>query len=94
MTRREELLALADRVRGWRTLDKRPSGGETMCAGCWDRSNHNTHADQNIPEGRPVFWGHPHPEYGDCDAYCAQCTEEDIDAIEATDWRALAEAEQ
>jgi hypothetical protein len=88
---REELMAQAERVRRWRSLGEEPSDGTTLCAGCWDRSNYNVHADNNIPKGQPVFWNAPHPEYGDCDAYCAQCVEGDIAAIEATDWRALAE---
>ena len=73
---------LSERLRGWRILSKRKSGGETMCAGCWDRSEHDTSADHDIPSGDPVFYSPPHPEYGDCDAYCVRCTLEDAESYE------------
>lgn len=79
----EQLVALQERVRGWRTLGDKPSDGQTMCAGCWDRSEHNTEADHDIPKGDPVFYSNPHPECGDCDAYCVKCVAEDADAMEA-----------
>lgn len=74
----------AHRIRGWRFLGKRRSNGEVMCAGCWDRSDHDTEAEHDIPPGHPVFWSVPHPEYGDCDAYCLACVAED-----ARDWEII-----
>lgn len=80
------LLALAEaldkKLGGWRTLGDRRSDGEVMCAGCWDRSDHDTEADHEIPAGDPIFWTQPHPEYGDCDAYCFKCVVEDAEAWE------------
>lgn len=78
--------ALAKAVHGWRSLGERKSDGDGMCAGCWDRSDHNTEVDHNIPPGQPVFWTSPHPEYGDCDAYCLACVAED-----ARDWEIITE---
>jgi hypothetical protein len=77
-----DLEQLANVLSGWRSLGERPSDGEVMCAGCWDRSEHDTEADHDIPRGAPVFWSSPHPEYDDCDAYCASCAAEDAHAYE------------
>ena len=79
---------LAKAVRGWRSLGPRKSDGEVMCAGCWDRSEHDTEADHDIPPGAHVFWTNAHPEYGDCDAYCVKCVAED-----ARDNEIISEAE-
>lgn len=77
-----QIASLSQSVRGWRTLGLRKSNGETMCAGCWDRSDHDTEADHDIPVGQPVWWSTPNPEYGDCDAYCTQCVIEDAECNE------------
>lgn len=76
---------VAPSLRGWRTLGDRKSDGEVMCTGCWDRSNHDTSADHDIPSGDPVFWSSPHPEYGDCDAYCTRCVIDDAECEEIID---------
>lgn len=73
---------IAAKLRGWRTLGTRKSNGEVICAGCWDRSEHDTEADHDIPKGHDVWWTTPHPEYGDCDAYCTKCVIEDAEAWE------------
>lgn len=78
------IAGLAKDVRGFRLLGDQPSDGETLCAGCWDRSDYDTDTDHNIPEGQPVFFTLPHPEYGDCDAYCIKCVAED-----AADWEII-----
>lgn len=55
---------------GRKSLGKRLSDGETLCTGCWDESGCNIKADHSIPAGHAVYFSEPHPEYGDCDAYC------------------------
>ena len=70
---------LVGAIRGWRSLG-RPSDGQVFCAGCWDRSEHNTAADHRIPAGQDVWWSPLHPEHGDGDAYCTRCVTEDARA--------------
>lgn len=78
----EAATVLAGRLRGWRSLGDRRSNGDVMCTGCWDRSDHDTDADHDIPAGHSVFWTTPHPEYGDCDAYCFACALDDAECWE------------
>jgi hypothetical protein len=86
MTKAEEIVKGLERaVRGWRALGTRRSNGEIMCAGCWDRSEHNTDADHDIPRGALVWWSNPHPEYGDRDAYCTVCLIDDAECNEVID---------
>lgn len=76
---KERLAQLNERLRGWRTLGERMSNGDTLCTGCWDRSNHDTDTDNDIPSGEPIFYSTPNPEYGDCDAYCLSCVTDDAE---------------
>ena len=52
------------------------SDGEITCTGCWDKSEHDAHGNHSIPDGDPVYWTSPHPESGECDAYCLACAED------------------
>jgi hypothetical protein len=51
------------------TLGEELSDGDGACGGgCGD-----------IPAGQRIYWTAPHPEYGDCDAYCEACAIEQGD---------------
>jgi hypothetical protein len=61
------------------TLGDHPSDGEVLCTGCWDNSDWDTNADNNIPAGAPIYYSEPSPEYGECNAYCEKCAREQAD---------------
>jgi hypothetical protein len=82
MTREQALVEAARAFRGWRSLGDRRSNGDTMCIGCWDRSEHDTDADHDIPPGELIWWNNPHPEYGETDPYCTACVLDDAECNE------------
>ena len=52
------------------------SGEEVLCTGCWDASNWDIHADNDVKPGEPVYYWKCNEEYDEWDAYCAKCAEE------------------
>ena len=47
-----------------------------LCTGCWDKSDHDTEADNDIPVGQPVYSRRVSHEYDEWDAYCQKCAQE------------------
>lgn len=62
------------------------SDGNTICAGCWDKSDCNRNND--VPEGEPIYWQSASYEYNEYESYCRRCAvrivhglQEECDAI-------------
>ena len=53
----------------------KPCTEPVLCTGCWDESEHNTEADNDIPAGEPVYYRRCSYEYDEWDAYCAKCAQ-------------------
>lgn len=49
------------------------SDGDQLCTGCWNRSEHDTKAPNDIPKGQPIYWRHVNIEYDEWDRYCEAC---------------------
>ena len=50
-----------------------------LCTGCWDKSEHNLNANNDIEAGEPIYYRLASVEYNEWDAYCQDC------AIEANE---------
>lgn len=51
------------------------SDGETLCTGCWDESEWDVNAANNIPAGDPVYFRLVSIACDEYDAYCQKCAE-------------------
>lgn len=49
------------------------SDGDRLCTGCWDASDCNVSAANDIPAGEPIYWRHVNIEYDEWDPYCERC---------------------
>ncbi len=49
------------------------SDGEYLCTGCWDNSDHDTDANNDIPHGASIYWRCTSTMYDSWDAYCESC---------------------
>jgi hypothetical protein len=69
----ETTLPTSEEIELARVMDEPTiSGGDILCTGCWDESG-DPHADNDIPDGAPVYWTPPSYEYGETDPYCVAC---------------------
>lgn len=51
------------------------SDGDTLCTGCWDESDWDVSAKNDIPAGEPVYYRCVSIACDEWDAYCQKCAE-------------------
>ncbi|MDX9862549.1 MAG: hypothetical protein RBS99_16705 [Rhodospirillales bacterium] len=62
---------MADSIEGFTVGEPQPE--PVLCTGCWDNSDHDTNADNDIPAGAPIYYRQASVEYDEWNAYCEKC---------------------